>query len=133
MRLSAKQKCFIKDELRKQHAIKVSQEGLVRDHEGEAEKIAKSFSCKSAKQRNAQRAQRTNYRAESHTQSSEELFCQERWKTMRACMCSVSERSVVFFTAECAKFSLEDFSTTSTTSTEEKRKKEKICLLIWLV
>ena len=47
-------------------------------------------------------------------------------------MCLVSERRGVCFTAECAKFSLQDFSTISTTSTEEKMKKEKICLLIWL-
>ena len=44
VRPSAKQKLFKRDELRRQHAIKVSQEGLVRDPEGES-RIAETFNA----------------------------------------------------------------------------------------
>ena len=138
MRPSAKQKCFTKDELRKQHATKVSQEGLVTDHEGEAEKSPRVSIAKAMCQATKCTTSTTNQvqGRKPYAKFERTLLprtATSRWKTVRACMCLVSERSVVCFTAECAKFSLQDFSTISTTSTEEKMKKEKIlCLLIWL-
>ena len=52
--------CHRKDELRKQHAIKVRPEkGLVRDHEGETENRQKSFETTSSTTSTTKRVKKT--------------------------------------------------------------------------